>query len=107
MEADLSRTQIFISYGHQDGTGLAKRLLHDLAREGWNVWLDSTRLNGGTSWTVEIELALDCSDIILALLSRSSFVSDVCRAEQLRSLRKHKCVIPVLVQVDADRPIHL
>ena len=107
MEANPPRAQIFISYAHQDGADLARRLLQDLVRENYQVWLDSTRLNGGASWTTEIELALDRSDAILALLSRASFLSDTCRAEQLRSLRKHKCVIPVLVQTDSDRPIHL
>jgi WD40 repeat protein len=98
---------IFISYAHQDGTELAHRLFQDLTREGCEAWLDTGRLKGGSSWTAEIERSLDRSDIILALLSRASYLSDTCRAEQLRSLRKDKCVIPVLVQADADRPIHL
>ena len=98
---------IFISYAHQDGAALAQRLLLDLTREGCEVWLDTVRLKGGSSWTAEIERSLDRSNIILALLSRASYLSDICRAEQLRSLRKDKCVIPVLVHVDADRPIHL
>src|SRR4030095_8366962 len=49
----------------------------------------------------------DSSEIVLGLLSRGSYLSDTCRAEQLRSLRKNKCVIPILVEQDADRPIHL
>jgi WD40 repeat protein len=98
---------IFISYAHQDATALAQRLLRDLTREGCEAWLDTGRLNGGSSWTAEIEQNLDRSDVTLALLSRASYLSDICRAEQLRSLRKQKCVIPVLVHVDADRPIHL
>jgi len=98
---------IFISYAHQDGMALAQRLVEDLTREGYETWLDTGRLKGGSSWTAEIERSLDRSDIILALLSRCSYLSDTCRAEQLRSLRKGKCVIPVLVQADVDRPIHL
>jgi WD40 repeat protein len=98
---------IFISYAHQDGTVLAQRLLQDLTREGCDAWLDTGRLKGGSSWTAEIERSLDRSEIILVLLSRASYLSDICRAEQLRSLRKDKCVIPILVQADADRPIHL
>jgi WD40 repeat protein len=69
--------------------------------------LDSARLTGGASWTVEIEQALDHSQFVLAILSRGSYRSDTCRAEQLRSLRRGKCVIPLLAQVDAERPIHL
>jgi len=44
---------------------------------------------------------------VLALLSAGSYVSEICRAEQLRALRKGKRVIPMLVQADADRPLHL
>jgi WD40 repeat protein len=105
--AEVSQAKVFISYAHQDGAALAGRLLQDLKREDWDVWLDSARLTGGASWTAEIEEALDRSDVVLALLSRGSYFSDTCRAEQLRSLRKCKCVIPVLVEADADRPIHL
>jgi WD40 repeat protein len=72
-----------------------------------DAWLDSQRLSGGSSWTSEIEIALDASDVVLVLLSPGSYVSDICRAEQLRSLRKGKCVIPVLVQKNADIPLHL
>ena len=98
---------IFISYAHQDATALAQRLFQDLTREGCDAWLDTGRLKGGSSWTAEIERNLDRSDVTLALLSRASYLSDICRAEQLRSLRKEKCLIPVLVQADADRPIHV
>src|SRR6266478_4744834 len=83
-----SAARVFISYAHNDGSQLAKRLRNDIDREGYDVWVDSSRLNGGASWTSEIELALDKSDVVLALLSRGSFISDICRAEQLRSLRK-------------------
>jgi WD40 repeat protein len=102
-----SPARVFISYAHKDGSQLAQRLRHDIAREGYEVWFDSSRLDGGASWTTEIELALDKSDVVLALLSRGSFISDTCRAEQLRSLRKGKCVIPILAQPEADRPLHL
>ena len=99
--------RVFISYAHKDGSQLAEQLRHDIGREGYEVWVDTSRLNGGASWTAEIELALDRSDVVLALLSRGSFISDTCRAEQLRSLRKGKCVIPILAQAEADRPLHL
>jgi hypothetical protein len=104
---DGAEAKVFISYAHHDGGPLAVRLRQDLIRQGWNVWLDSARLTGGVSWTVEIEVALDSSEIVLALLSRGSYLSDTCRAEQLRSLRRGKCVIPLLVEPDAERPIHL
>lgn len=105
--ATTSNPSVFISYAHQDASDIACRLQQDIAEAGCEVWLDVPRLSGGTSWTAEIERALDASEVVLALLSRGSFLSDTCRAEQLRSLRTGKCVIPILTQQDADRPIHL
>ena len=43
----------------------------------------------------------------LALLTPGSYQSEICRAEQLRSLRKGKRVIPLLASRDADCPLHL
>ena len=88
-----SKAFVFISYAHKDASKLAQRLYGGLSQEGYEPWLDTARLTGGAIWTREIEEALDRSDIVLALLSRGSFQSDVCRAEQLRSLRKGKRVI--------------
>jgi hypothetical protein len=99
--------RIFISYAHKDGKDLALRLQRSLKASGLDAWLDSQRLRGGSSWTTEIEIALDASDVVLALLTPGSYVSDICRAEQLRSLRKGKCVIPVLGQKNTDIPLHL
>ena len=45
--------------------------------------------------------------MVLALLSAGSYESEVCQGEQLRSLRRHKCVIPLLVQSDTVTPVYL
>jgi WD40 repeat protein len=99
--------RVFISYARKDGTELAKRLQGDLSSSGYDVWVDTQRIAGGASWTKEIENALDHSEVILALLSPGSFISEICRAEQLRSLRKGKCVIPILLQRGVDIPLYL
>src|ERR1035438_162048 len=100
-------TRVFISYAHRDGGGLAARLQRDLQAQGFDVWLDKHRLLGGDVWTKEIELAIDRCDVALALLSTGSYESDICRAEQQRSLAKRKPVIPVRVQRDCDVPLPL
>jgi hypothetical protein len=61
------------------------------------VWLYKHRLLGGHCWAKEIEVAIDRCDLALALLSEGSYQSDICRAEQERSLAKSKVVIPVPV----------
>ena len=98
---------MFLSYAHRDGSELASRLSKDLTNEGYDVWMDKARLKSGSSWTTDVETALEGSDVVLALISRGASVSDICRAEQLRSLRMGKCVIPILAQPNVDPPLHL
>src|SRR5690349_8219868 len=99
--------EIFISYSHRDCVEIASHLLSDLQSAGFAAWLDTNRLAGGSSWTSEIEEAIDGCRVVLALLSNGSFNSDVCRAEQLRALRKGKLVIPLRAAADAEVPLHL
>ena len=100
-------SRIFISYARKDGPALAQRLQSDLTKEGFDAWLDTQRLGGGTTWTKKIEAALDEAEYVLALMTSGSYVSEICRAEQLRGLRKGKCVIPVKAQLNTDIPLHL
>jgi WD40 repeat protein len=99
--------RIFISYAHRDGATLAVRLHRDLTAAAFEVWLDTARLHGGDTWTLEIEQAIDRSQVVLALLTPASYTSGICRAEQLRSLRQGKCVIPILAAPGTDIPLHL
>lgn len=101
------RTTVFISYARKDGAELAQRLQRDLTRESFDVWLDTQQIAGGATWTKEIEENLDRSHVVLALLTPGSYLSEICRAEQLRSLRKGKLVIPLLAQQGSDIPLHL
>lgn len=104
----MAKPIVFISYARKDGAELANRLLIDLQSLGYDSWLDTKEILGGATWTREIEEALDRSDVVLALLTIGSYVSEICRAEQLRALRRHKCVIPLRAQSGDDIiPIHL
>jgi hypothetical protein len=99
--------KIFISYAREDGREMALRLHHDLRNIGYDTWLDLSEIEAGASWSLDIEKAIESSDLALALLSTGSYVSQICRAEQLRALRKGKRVIPLLIQPDAEPPLHL
>src|SRR5690349_19961229 len=88
--------RIFISYAHKDGVELATHLQTDLTGSGLDAWLDVQRLQAGATWTSAIEREIDSREIILALLTPGSYQSEICRAEQLRALRKDKRVIPLL-----------
>src|SRR5438105_3160054 len=106
--ASSAATKVFVSYARKDGADLAQRLHRDLEKVGgFDVWLDTRRIAGGATWTKTIETALDEAHVVLALLTPGSYLSEICRAEQLRSLRKGKCVIPLLAQRGTDIPLHL
>ena len=105
--AAIETTRVFLSYARIDGAALAQRLQKDLTDQGFGAWLDKQRIAGGAVWTDVIESALDQAEYVVALLTQGSYVSEICRAEQLRALRKNKCVIPIKVQSEADVPLHL
>ena len=105
--AAIETTRVFLSYARIDGAVLAQRLQKDLTDQGFGAWLDKQRIAGGAVWTDVIESALDQAEYVVALLTQGSYVSEICRAEQLRALRKNKCVIPIKVQSEADVPLHL
>src|SRR5947209_7899851 len=101
-----SQRRVFISYGRKDGTATAQRLSEALREAGCEVWLENIR--GGASWTKEIEAALNNCDVLVAVLTPGSFVSEICRAEQMWALEGGKLVIPVLAVADTKYvPINL
>src|ERR1051325_2816964 len=99
--------KVFLSYAHSDGSGIAQLLEKDLQKAGCDIWLDRRRLTAGSTWSKEIEEALDTTDVVLALLTPGAYLSEICRAEQLRGLRKGKCVIPVRASTGVEVPLHL
>ncbi|MBL8324215.1 MAG: TIR domain-containing protein [Rubrivivax sp.] len=99
--------KLFISYARRDGAELAHRLLKDLAENGHDPWLDKRQIEPGEAWARAIEEEVGRSDALLALLTAGAFESSICRGEQLRAVRLHKPILPLLAQADADRPVYL
>ena len=100
----LTPRPIFVSYARHDGGVLARHLQEDLNAAGFDVWIDTSEIEGGASWSVAIEEALDKAEVALVILSHAAHVSEICRAEQIMSLDKGKRVIPLLAQSDAPAP---
>ena len=101
------KLQVFLSYCRADGLAFATDLSEELRDNGIDCWMDRTNILAGASWSSDIEEAVDRCEILIAILTRRAFTSDLCRAEQLRALRNGKRTIPILVHADADRPLHL
>src|SRR5438477_4162277 len=52
-KAKAGHQRIFVSYARRDGAELARRLQNALTTAGFDFWLDTQRIAGGASWTVE------------------------------------------------------
>jgi hypothetical protein len=104
--SELGTRSVFISYARKDGAEVARRL-HTMLREaGCAAWMDTDRIGGGASWSKAIEGALNDCDCLIAVISEGSYVSEICRAEQMWALEQGKQVIPVLASRNAPRPVH-
>ncbi|MCA9912697.1 MAG: toll/interleukin-1 receptor domain-containing protein, partial [Anaerolineae bacterium] len=71
-------TNIFISYSRKDSKELALRLRDDLQATGFSVWLDLSEISGGSTWTRDIQNAIEHCHVALLLLSPGERDSHWC-----------------------------
>lgn len=99
-----SKVNIFIAYAREDDA-LRARLEKHLAtlkrRDYINTWYDG-KIEAGSEWKEEIDVALNNADIILLLISADFIASDYCyEIEMARAIERHEkgaaIVIPVLL----------
>lgn len=62
------RGNIFISYGH-DCTQIVNRIMQDLIRQGYSVWVDSYEIKSGDDWRSTITNGILNSQVVLSFLS--------------------------------------
>ena len=101
MGAQVSDTDIFISYSRED-----RARAHDFARaltdRGLNVWWDAA-LHSGENFDEVIEAQLKAAKAVLVLWSPRSVKSRWVRAEATLADRRNK-LVPVIIE-PCDRPI--
>ena len=107
MSTGATPLRVFISYSRKDGTATAQALRDILTTAGHDPFLDTDRIPGGASWSIVLEDALTNCHVLIAVLTEGSYISEICRAEQMWALEKGKQVIPVLATPGAPRPLHL
>jgi hypothetical protein len=102
-EATLLRKRLFVSYVQEDKV-VVDRLVAELTKEGYDVWMDRTHLLAGQTWKSEITKAIRAGDFFLACFSaasttkRASYANEelIIAAEQLRLMpRGRQWFIPV------------
>src|SRR4051812_38776240 len=85
----MPRTQIFVSYSHNDRAA-PQRLqghLRPLERFGLHLW-DDTRIRPGDRWLEEITQAIEDARAIILLVSADFLASDFIRRKELPELLK-------------------
>ena len=99
--------KLFISYSRAN-SAFVDRLEHYLQTNGYEVWVDRSRIEGGQDWIDKIARAIRERDVMLVVLSRASVISDYVKMEYHYAQTHKKIVIPLEyercdVPMDLDR----
>lgn len=102
--------RFFLSYSALDGAAFALRLA-DALEAGppyYKVWIDKRDLRPGRDWDEQIEEVLRTCQGVLFVMTRDSVRDGSgCKLEWSRALEYRKPVIPLLLDVDAEKPFRL
>ena len=90
-------TTLFMSYAHGDRKEVQRlaREFHDL---GFDIWIDTRGLVGGTLWESEIVKAIKNCDFFLLFISSNSIRSDSVRRELDIAYKNKKNIIPLRLE---------
>ena len=69
--------RIFISYGH-DCTPIVNRIMQDLTRLGYDVWVDNNEIKSGDDWRNSITNGILDSQVVLYFLSKFVCLRKTC-----------------------------
>jgi len=101
----MSEKKIFFSYSRDDSE-FVLNLAKELRADGADIWLDQLDIKPGTRWDKSIEDALDASQTVLVILSKTSVASNNVMDEVSYALEEGKTVLPALLE-DCDIPFRL
>ena len=109
MKSSTQQITVFLIHAHQDKETVFK-IYQRLFKDGFDVWLDSEKLEPGQNWQREIRKAILKSDAVLVCLSQNFNEQHGYRHEELKlALEKAKLlddrvfIIPVRIE-DCDMP---
>jgi hypothetical protein len=97
LQWDPRSARIFIAYARKDGAEFATDLRDSLLGEGFSIWQDVFRLEGGRDWRSQLEEALKskaCQHLVL-VVTPAALASDVVRLEIRLARQEGKTVCSV------------
>jgi len=95
MPAAAPAPRIFLSYARSDGEAFARALRRRLESEGFSLWQDRTRMEGGKDWWEQIDAALRVVEYMVLVLTPAAVRSDIVVREWRLARQRGVCVIPV------------
>jgi WD40 repeat protein len=106
--------RIFLSYGHDEYSDLARKLKQDLEARGNEVWFDEQQLTVGADWETRIEQGLEWAAsepnrgrVVLLMTPHSVRRPDgYCLNELSRAISRGLPIVPVMV-VWAEPPLSI
>jgi len=94
--APIAKGSVVISYAREDAK-LVERLRSDLAEAGYETWVDTAAIPGGSTWKREIVEAIGRAGTMVVVLSRHSAASEHVATEVGIARSEAKRVMPVRV----------
>jgi WD40 repeat protein len=108
MDANVPRTDVFISYSRRDRE-FVRRLHEALLERGKDPWVDWEDIPATSVWRDRIAAGIDAAPAFIFVLSPDSLGSEECAKELQHALAVNKRIVPIVVrQVEpAEAPTEL
>lgn len=90
-------TKLFTSYAHLDSETVV-HITDELREAGYDVWIDSSGIQGGDLWVEEITQAIIDCDYFLLFISSHSVKSDHVRRELEIAFEETKKILPLRLE---------
>jgi hypothetical protein len=103
--ANKKQRKTFLSYSRVN-SDFAKKLAKELKAEGFPVWLDQLDIPLGARWDVELEKALDESEIFMIIMTPDSISSENVRDEIGYAIDNGKRFLPIMLE-NCNVPLRL
>ncbi len=87
--------KIFISYSRRD-MDFVERLAQDLSDNGYEVWYDLTKIEGGDRWAQEIQKGINQSQIFVIVVTSTSLKSEWVEKEYIFASQRGLKIVPLL-----------